>query len=144
LKEFEAYLRRDEDTRARKAPLAGFARMMRFYRDIRADDVRLEADGDMLLFQWGTYDWGRGPHFEVDLTRQLIRDKGEDDDIWQLHLTYRFRPSDVLRALGEGNRWCSLPTDLPAFEDFVMSHPVLNMAGSRDDGQVEINYECAG
>lgn len=49
----------------------------------------------MLLFQWGTYDWGHGPHFEVDLTRELIRHGAED-------------------------------------------------VGSREDGQVSIEYECAG
>ena len=32
--------------------------MAAFYRDVRAEDCDLDADGDMLLFQWGVYDWG--------------------------------------------------------------------------------------
>jgi hypothetical protein len=35
--------------------------MIEFYVDVRADDVRLDDDGDMFLFQWGTWDWGDGP-----------------------------------------------------------------------------------
>jgi hypothetical protein len=143
LKEFEAYLRRDGDS-IPKTAFAGFARMLEFYRDVRVDDVSLEADGDMLLFQWGTCDWGRGPHFEIDLTRQLIRGEGEDDDIWQLHLTYRFAVSDALRDLEDGNRWCSLPDELAAFEAFVTGHPALKATGAREDGQAEIDYYCAG
>jgi hypothetical protein len=111
---------------------------------MRADDADLESDGDMLLFQWGTYDWGSGARFEVDIVRQLIRHGGEDDDIWQLHLTYRFNPSDALSALDNGDRWCARPADLPAFELLLMAHPVIAAVGSRDDGQAELRYECAG
>ena len=56
-------------------------------------------------FNGGTYDWGSGDHFELDLTRQVILPDEEDDDaIWQLHLTYRFSPSDELhpRVLHRG------------------------------------------
>ena len=34
--------------------------MAAFYREVRADDCTLDADGDMLLFQWGLADWGTG------------------------------------------------------------------------------------
>jgi hypothetical protein len=33
----------------------------------------------MLLFQWGTYDWGTGEHFGFNLTRQLIGEGRVDD-----------------------------------------------------------------
>jgi len=118
--------------------------MLAFYRDVRADDVDLAADGDMLLFQWGTYDGGNGPLFEVDVTRQLIRGAGEDDDIWQLHLTYRFPPAESLRAMGNGDRWCAHPGELEAFEQLVMTHPAIAAVGARDDGQIRFDYECAG
>ena len=55
--------------------------MLAFYESMRFDDVDLAADGDMLLYQWGTYDWGRGASFEFDITRQLILGAGEDEDI---------------------------------------------------------------
>ena len=61
--------------------------MLDFYREVRADDCDLDAGGDMLLFQWGTYDWGSGEAFEYDITRQLIREPYYDE-ILQLSLTF--------------------------------------------------------
>jgi hypothetical protein len=118
--------------------------MVEFYRHVRADDVELQLDADMLLFQWGTYDWGSGAMFEVNVTRQLIRDTGEDDDIWQLRLTYRFPPSEGLRAIGNGDRWCTRPGDVESFEQFILTHPAVVAVGLRDDGQARLEYECAG
>ena len=141
---FEEYLLRCGHSGAPKAPNAGFESLLGFYRDIRVGDVDLDADGDMLLFQWSIYDWGQGPHFEVGLVRQLIGVVGEDEDIWQLQLTYRFTPSDALRGMASGNRWCALPGDLPTFEDFIFQHTVLEAVGAREDGEVEIVFECAG
>jgi hypothetical protein len=42
--------------------------MFDFYRSTRAEDCSFESDGDSLLFQSGTYDWGPGPQFELDIT----------------------------------------------------------------------------
>ena len=95
----------------------GMEAMFEFYRSTRAADCSLEHDGDMLLFQWGTYDWGKGRHFELDITRQFIRDSGDDDDddIWQLSLRFLFEPND----LEPGNRWCRTPHELEDFARFV-------------------------
>jgi hypothetical protein len=43
----------------------GFEALFDFYRDIRPQGRVFEQheDADMLLFQWGTYDWGTGEHF---------------------------------------------------------------------------------
>lgn len=144
LKEFNDYLHRGGLVGAPQTPAAGFALLIGFYNDVRFEEVDLDEDGDALLFQWGTYDWGRGLHFEVDLTRQLIRGRGNDEDVWQLHLTYRFPQSEALQNLGEGNRWCELPADVSAFKTFLMGHPALKAVGAREDGQAEIGYECAG
>ena len=144
LKEFQKYLVQMGDASVPGTPRAGVQRMCSYYRDLRSDDVDLEHQGDMLLFQWGTYDWGRGKHFKVDITRQLIRGGGDDENIWQLHLTYYFLPSDALSALGSGNRWCKTPSELPAFEVFLAGHPAMEALGSREDGQVNLGYECAG
>lgn len=142
LKEFEMHLRRAGEIQVSRVPCSGIQSMLAFYREVRADDVNVESDGDMLLFQWGTYDWGRGAMFEVDITRQLICGTGEDNDIWQLDLRYRFPPSEVLRAIGRGDRWCALPADLAVFERFVMTHPAVVAVGSRTDGETSLEYEC--
>jgi hypothetical protein len=71
-----------------------------FYKAQRVDDV---ADGmDWLWFQFGTYDWGQGPSFQIDLTRQFIlQDETDDDAIWQMHLVLPFRP---IRHWGRASR----------------------------------------
>jgi hypothetical protein len=83
--------------------------MVGFYRDERTDECDLEARGDMLLFQWGIYDWGDGEFFEYDLTRQLIPAGEEDPPIFQLSLTLQYEPTPALHQLGIGNRWCKHP-----------------------------------
>ena len=55
--------------------------MLRFYGDESVAGCRDDGAGDMLLYQWGTYDWGAGESFEFDITRQLIFADDEDDDI---------------------------------------------------------------
>jgi hypothetical protein len=40
-------------------PSTGVPAMLRFYADVRANGCK-DADRDMLLFQWGTYDWAIG------------------------------------------------------------------------------------
>jgi DNA-binding CsgD family transcriptional regulator len=52
----------------RLTPHEGFDAMLRFCADDRLSHGDVEQDDDMLLFQWGTYDWGAGPQFEFDDT----------------------------------------------------------------------------
>lgn len=144
LEEFERYLRRLGAGEIPRTPRAGVEAMTAFYRDVRADDVDMQSDGDMLLFQWGMVDRGDGDMFEVDITRQFIRGAGEDDDIWQLHLTYRFPPTEALRAIGKGDRWCERPAQVAALELFVAAHPAMAATGARADCRAELEYECAG
>ena len=40
--------------------------MLAFYAEVRMEGCDMAHDGDMLLYQWGTYDWGRGRHFELE------------------------------------------------------------------------------
>ena len=81
--------------------------MLAFYKEVRARGCPVEKDGDMLLFQYGTYDWkmGEGDFFEFDITRQLIRGTADDDNMFQLRLVFKFKPTRSLRKL-QGGRWC--------------------------------------
>lgn len=115
-----------------------------FYREVRAEDCDVDADGDMLLFQWGTYDWGSGPSFEFDVTRQFILTAGEAEDIWQLHLTLRFEPVDSLRALGTGHRWCGSPSELGDFLDFARATDAFRHVANRSGCGAALDYGCAG
>lgn len=63
--------------------------MAEFYHIHRAEDCEVDEDGDMLLYQWGTYDWGAGRWFEINITRQFIPSDGAEDEILQLSLTLK-------------------------------------------------------
>jgi hypothetical protein len=118
----------------------GVEAMLDFYRTIRADDCAIDTDGDMLLCQWGTYDWGQGARFEFDITRQLFRDGADDDDIWQLSLTFVFPPNEI----ASGDRWCSTPDELDDFAEFVRAHAAYVAACQSRPARVELDFEATG
>ncbi len=73
--------------------------MIQFYAHERADDCDVTRDHDMLLFQWGTYGWGQGEKFEIDVVHQVVLPDESDDDA----LCREERPErvfDVARAHG--------------------------------------------
>ena len=115
-------------------PIAeAFAHLVRFYRTQTAEGARPdEEDGDMLLYQWGTYDWqdGTGSRFEISLTRQLIYPEGEDQEIWQLSLTYGFESSPAFAQLKGGEEWCSSKEKAQEFLDMILASPAF--AACRD------------
>lgn len=140
LREFTRFLKTRGTSADKVSVRDGIDAMIEFYRSIRADDCSFDSDGDMLLFQWGTYDWGNGPRFELDITRQFIRAAGEDDDIWQLSLTFVF-PRNVITG---GNRWCTHPAELDDFAAFVQSHPAYVAAADVAPATIELDFEEAG
>jgi hypothetical protein len=122
-----------------------------FFESVRFDDVEAEErDGDMLLFQWGTYDWrdGAGPSFQFDLARQFIiagSDPEDDDDaMWQLHLTLHYAPTEATAAVGAGHRWCHRVADAGSFGTFIRSTPAMAVAAGAPPDRVEIGFDQAG
>ena len=120
-------------------PAAGFEAMLAFYEEERAEGCAIDEDGDMLLCQWGTNDWGEGPAFEVDITRQLIVTDDEDDEPRQLSLTFSFDPA-VGQGKRSGNRWCHTPNDLPEFRQFVTASPAIAAVAGQSPLSVELRY----
>ena len=121
--------------------------MFASYRDERADDCPLDADGDMLCYQWGSYDWGEGEFFDLSLTRQFILEgTSEDENIWQLSLRFKFKPDDALRQLGSGNRWCDSPhqANVDELERFVRDSLPFRAVTNRTAASVQLTYESAG
>lgn len=124
---------------------AGLRALIDFYSNVRAAGCDPLEDQDMLLFQWGTYDWGEGKRFEIDLVRQVMLPDEEDDDaIWQLHLTYRYPAPVELAAFGSGDRWCQSPSEAADFLRFVLGTPAVARAISLGGSRPEITFECCG
>ncbi len=121
-------------------PSEGVVQMLDFYNAVPVEGCS-GASGDMLLFQWGTFDWGGGKNFELDVTRQFIESELQDDDaISQLHLTFAFHPNQELVALGEGNCWCKVKTDIDSFRTFVLSSTSLIAVANEDPQGVSISH----
>ena len=126
------------------APAEGVWLMLQFYREVRAEGCDAGNDSDMLLYQWGTYEWGESEAFEFDLTRQLTGIGGEDENILQLSLTFSFESTDSLRELGEGNRWCHSPEGIELFREFILQSPAFSAIEGQPTAKVRLEYQVAG
>ena len=80
-----------------------------------------------------------------NLTRQLIvSEDAEDDDIWQLGLTFEFEPDNELRALGRGNKWCHSPSQLLEFREYVYRSAAFTSCTEHRIRRIVIDYGVAG
>ena len=139
--EYFAHSKVNRETLPDVTPSSGIGKMIAFYRDVRADDCPLEQDGDMLLFQWGMYDWGSGPSFQINITRQFVLDEPDADQAMsQLSLTFHFKPTGSNKAYGKGNRWCHEPSQLIAFMDFIHKQKPFMELVEQNAARVEINW----
>lgn len=113
--------------------------MLRFYTDTRAQGIEIDADGDMLLHEWGVVDWGDGPSFEFSLVRQFISDV---DGMSQLHLELHFAPSEISAALDEGSLWCGSPGDIQAFREDIQSGDAFQVLANAEPDRIEVYWEA--
>ncbi len=122
---FTTFLKNRGRSRPALTVRSSIAEMLAFYESVLPTGCNPER-GDMLLFQWGTYDWGHGKHFEIDITRQFIESASEGDDaISQLSLTFEFAPDPETAALGAGNRWCKSQSEIHALREFITSNSAM-------------------
>jgi hypothetical protein len=112
-----------------------------FYEVVDASGLIPEPGGDMLLFQFGTYDRGNGERFNFDITRQFII-AGEDDDVFsQLHCTLFYESTDVLRAIGAGARWSKSRDELVEFRAFIVSSSAYEAVRALSSRSRQIGWE---
>jgi len=126
------------------SPADGITLMLSFYENERADGCKMGEDGDMLLYQWGCYDWGQGEAFEFNITRQFVDAAGEDEGIRQLSLTFRFTPGESLCKLAEGNRWCHSPDEVAQFRSFIESSAAYTAVAKAEPAEVTLELQVAG
>lgn len=120
------------------------ALMTSWYELQQARGVAIDEDGDMLLFQWGTYDWGAGASLHYDLTRQLTFTKGSGDaEIWQLSLTAHFPTSAESDRLGRGHHWCHRPDGLAEFQRHAMQARATQQLRDHSPVRTELAFDRA-
>lgn len=63
-------------------------------------------DDDMLLFEYGIYDWqdGKGENYTIDIARQFYIEDEESDGRFQLHLIMYY-DSEEFRGVEAANKW---------------------------------------
>ena len=106
------------------------------FNDIKiAGDSEVEMD-DMLLFQYGIYDWGNenGRHFSFDITRQFF--PSNEDEPYQLRLTLIFNPAPF-EKIAAYDCWSS---EYAQIEDFA-AHIRLTDGYRAANEAVAIKYE---
>jgi hypothetical protein len=123
---FRQYLEAGGLTAADLDAPSAVAAMLGFYADERASDVDMDADADMILFQWGTFDWGSGPAFEYGIIRQLC-----------IEIDYALTNSDFdddekLDRRAPGHRLLRQPPSAP---DCTRMGPGITPAGLTISGQ---------
>ena len=147
-KELESRIKQTGKSMADLTPEQGVRLMLDFYRDVRADGCKFGENGDMLLFQWGTHDWGQGPSFQVNLTRQFIvdctEDEDDDDALSQLSLTFHYSPSAQFDATGSSNRWCDTPDQLESFEAFIIGSKAYGAVRASPASKVVLHFQDGG
>jgi hypothetical protein len=75
-------------------PETALTSILDFYENYKTDNGSTTSDDDMLLFQYGTYDWGgKGGKFEFNLTRQIA--DPSNDEYYQVKLTLYYRMQDI-------------------------------------------------
>lgn len=113
-----------------------------FYQSVRASGLAKDPQADMLLFQWGVFDWGQGERFEFDITRQFISAGAFGDDaISQLNCTAYFAPTPELRAIPAANHWCRSISDIESFSTFIHSSAAYHAVSSSKPLLVSLRWE---
>lgn len=139
--ELENFLERSGILKQELIPSDGVRLMLDFYQQSRFENCPAQENGDMLLYQWGTYDGGSGLFFQFDITRQFIESGLEGDDgISQLSMRFCFYPSPEFEDLKSGNHWCESPRELSSFESYIKNSSAYTKVANRKPAKTEISY----
>ena len=103
--------------------LSDFPRLLiDYYQDVEFTEVDRADNGDMLLFQYGTYDWGDGRYFEIGFTRQFYQIFGDaaDHEVIQQSFTFYFDP-ERFQHIGSFDLWSNAAATLALYEKAIAS-----------------------
>ncbi|MEX0790896.1 MAG: hypothetical protein WD178_08995 [Actinomycetota bacterium] len=118
-----------------------FGAMLRYYAEVRINGCDPADDEDMLLLDWGSYDWGQGRSYEIDLSRQVLLPGGTDEAVVQLHVVYRFPNTGDLAKIPVGNDWWGSPGTVDEFAEVLNVNVAVAAAADARPLSVEIYLE---
>ncbi|MEL7123371.1 MAG: hypothetical protein AAFO07_28245 [Bacteroidota bacterium] len=100
-------------------PSEALDRFISFFKKYKVKTELEHEEEDMLLYQYGTYDWtGKGGNYEFNLTRQFAIPN--DDEFMQLSLTLFYKP-EIVGEIEADNSWSTNFKDLDEWTDHVKS-----------------------
>ena len=88
-----------------------------------------DENADMLLFQYGLYDWGNGKNLEIDFVRQLLK----NDNIIQIHITVKIPYAENLSNIGSYEEWYNSSNSdisLDSWCDKIQNMPIFKIIDS--------------
>jgi len=101
----------------------------KLYADIKVEGITDDRDSDMLLFQYGVYDWGdeNGRHFSFDITRQFMLPSTYEPYQLSFSLIFDPVPFEQIRAY---DCWYPDYGDLDSFVAHIRATDGFKMAKS--------------
>ncbi|OJJ19498.1 hypothetical protein BKI52_22075 [marine bacterium AO1-C] len=114
---FHQYL----DNRAMNAPTQAIEAMLEFYHTIQILPEITDPEQDMLLFQYGVYDWNdTGDAFEFNITRQVESPDPKDDEYYQLSITLLYEPEEM-KPVEAFSSWSADTADIPTWKQQILN-----------------------
>lgn len=112
--------------------------MLRFYAEVRVNGCDPADDEDMLLLDWGSYDWGQGRAYEIDLSRQVVLPGRGAEAVVELHVVYRFPNTGDLARIPVGNDWWGSAGSVDDFAEVLRSNVAVSAAAEAEPLSLEI------
>lgn len=123
--------------------------LIAFYKEQGCEtcDAR-ENEGDMLVWDFGVYDWGEGEQFVVTVARQFVvveqlEDEGETFDVdvvSQMSMTFMDEADDSRWDLGMGQFWCTSEAEIEAWRGQIEGCGVLAAVAKRPLAQMMLEW----
>jgi hypothetical protein len=108
-----------------------------FFESHPVKKIKAHEEEDMLLFQYGTYNWDRkGPKFEFNLTRQF--EIPNQDEFLQLGLTLYY-PPEKLQTIESFNAWSTDYKELQSFKTMIETSEAFQTLLSMEITKVKID-----
>ena len=121
-------------------PRFGVEQMLLFFATAQAEGCTAPSQ-DMLLFEWGTYNWGEGASFELCISRQFVETGAEGEPvISQLRLVFKYTPSSQLTAFGEGNHWCNSRAEISEFAQYIHASSSFQAVADLEAPSVRLSH----
>jgi hypothetical protein len=83
--------------------------------------------------------------FLIDITRQFTEDATArdlyQDKISQLHLEFKFAPTEALKALRSQARWCESRSEIQALRDFIVTDLAFSATADETPDEVSVRWE---